>query len=54
MIRLHLFLEAAPPWQQGDDAPEIHQYAVRVRLDRAALLHAADQWDLALAPFPPR
>ncbi|WP_406297136.1 hypothetical protein [Streptomyces sp. NBC_00624] len=54
VIRLHLSLEATPPWQQGDDAPDIYQYVVEVRLGKAGLLHAADQWDLALASFPPR
>ncbi|MFJ8621990.1 hypothetical protein ACIRD3_04010 [Kitasatospora sp. NPDC093550] len=53
-IRVHLSLEAAPPWLQGDDGADIHQYVVEVRLDTAALLHAADQWDLALVPFPSR
>ncbi|MFE9796048.1 hypothetical protein ACFYRL_30430 [Streptomyces goshikiensis] len=54
VIRVHLSLEAAPSWQQGDDGADIHQYVVEVRLDAPALLHAADQWDLALASFPPR
>ncbi|MFG2814028.1 hypothetical protein [Streptomyces sp. NPDC048410] len=53
-IRVHLSLEAAPPWQQGDDRADIYQYVVEVRTDTAALLRAADQWDLALASFPPR
>ncbi|MER7701239.1 MULTISPECIES: hypothetical protein [unclassified Streptomyces] len=53
-IRVHLSLEAAPPWQQGDDGADIYQFVVEVRMDAAALLHAADQWDLALASFPPR
>ena len=54
VIRIHLSLEAAPPWQQGDDRAGIHQYVVEVRMDAAALLDAADQWDLSLASFPPR
>lgn len=54
VIRIHLSLEAAPPWQQGDDEADIYQYVVGVRMDTAALLHAADQWDLALISFPPR
>nr|WP_246212560.1 hypothetical protein [Streptomyces abyssomicinicus] len=54
MIRVHLSLEAAPPWQQGDDGPGIHQYVVEVGTDTAALLHAAARWDLALTSFPPR
>ncbi|MFD0078862.1 hypothetical protein ACFVIY_41575 [Streptomyces sp. NPDC127166] len=54
VIRIHLSLEAAPPWQQGDGGADIYQYVVEVRMDATALLHAADQWDLALASFPPR
>ncbi|MCX5338571.1 WapI family immunity protein [Streptomyces atratus] len=54
VIRIHLSLEAAPPWQQGDDGADIYQYVVGVQMDTAALLHAADQWDLALMPFPSR
>ena len=54
VIRVHLSLEAAPPWKQGDDRAAIYQYFAEVRVDTAALLHAADQWDLALASFPTR
>ncbi|MFJ6573360.1 hypothetical protein ACIQNU_38710 [Streptomyces sp. NPDC091292] len=54
VMRVHLSLEAAPPWRQGDDRADIYQYVVEVRTDAAALLHAADQWDLALTSFPPR
>ncbi|MEV0373328.1 hypothetical protein AB0I10_26530 [Streptomyces sp. NPDC050636] len=53
-IRVHLSLEAAPPWRQGDGGGDIYQYVVEVRQDKAALLHAADQWDRALASFPTR
>ncbi|MGW6989700.1 WapI family immunity protein [Streptomyces sp. NPDC054946] len=54
VLRVHLSLEGAPPWQQGDDGADLYQYVVEVQLDTAALLHAADQWDLALASFPTR
>ncbi|MER6692209.1 WapI family immunity protein [Streptomyces minutiscleroticus] len=54
VMRVHLSLEAAPPWQQGDERADIHQYVVRVGMDKAALLHAADEWDLALLALPPR
>ncbi|MFD9635289.1 WapI family immunity protein [Streptomyces violascens] len=54
VIRVHLSLEAAPLWQQSDDGADIYQYVVEVRMDAAALLHAADQWELSLASFPPR
>ncbi|MFI2432268.1 hypothetical protein [Streptomyces sp. NPDC018693] len=48
-IRVHLSLEAAPPGE-----PEIFQPSVEITLDGAALRAAADDWDRALAPFPPR
>lgn len=54
VIRVHLSLEAAPPWQQGDGGADIYQYFVEVRMDATALLHASDQWDLALDSFPAR
>lgn len=54
VIRAHLSLEAAPPRQQGADRPSVYQYFVEVCLDPAALLRAADQWELALASFPAR
>ncbi|MEV7863689.1 hypothetical protein AB0O86_34080 [Streptomyces hirsutus] len=54
VIRVHLSLEAAPPWQQGDDGADIYQYFVELRVDAAALLHEADQWDFALNSFPTR
>ncbi|WEV27121.1 hypothetical protein OYE22_19405 [Streptomyces sp. 71268] len=54
VIRVHLSMEAAPPWQRGDDDADIYQYYVETRVGMAALLRAADQWDLALASFPVR
>ncbi|WP_344441514.1 WapI family immunity protein [Kitasatospora nipponensis] len=54
VIRVHLSLEAAPPWQQKDDGADIYQYFVELRVDTAALLHEANQWDLALSSFPAR
>lgn len=54
VIRVHLSLEAAPPWQRGEGRAGICQHVVEVRVDAATLLHAADQWDLALASFPTR
>lgn len=51
VVRVHLSLEAAPPWQRDAEFP---RYVVVVRQDRAALLRAADEWDSALASFPPR
>ncbi len=54
LIRVHLSLEALPPWRQGDARPDIYQYFVEVQVDTAALRHAADEWELALASFPTR
>ncbi|MFJ1864899.1 hypothetical protein ACIOD1_09725 [Streptomyces sp. NPDC088097] len=54
VVRLHLSLEASPPWQQGEDRADIYQYFVEFTVDAAALIRAADDWDLALAPFPTR
>jgi hypothetical protein len=54
VIRVHLSMEAAPPWQQGENGADIYQYFVEAQVDMAALLRAADQWDLALASFPTR
>ncbi|MFE2927132.1 WapI family immunity protein [Streptomyces goshikiensis] len=54
VIRVHLSMEAAPPWQQGANRADIYQYFVEARVDTAALLHAADRWDLALASLPTR
>ncbi|WP_042379428.1 WapI family immunity protein [Streptacidiphilus melanogenes] len=54
VIRVHLFLEAAPPWKQGGDSADIYQYFLEVRMNEAALLHEADKWDLTLDSFPAR
>ncbi|MDX3533013.1 hypothetical protein PV721_01215 [Streptomyces sp. MB09-01] len=54
VIRIHLSMEASPPWQQGEDKADIYQYFIEVRANTAALLEAADQWDLDLVPFPTR
>jgi hypothetical protein len=54
VTRLHLSLEAAPPWRQGGDRAAIYQYSVEVQVDTAPLLQAADELDLALTSFPTR
>ncbi|MFE0626170.1 hypothetical protein ACFW3D_04290 [Streptomyces sp. NPDC058864] len=54
LIRVHLSMEALPPWQRGANGADIYQYTVDVRTEAAALLHAADRWESALAAFPPR
>ncbi|MFD0567345.1 hypothetical protein ACFQ2M_39355 [Kitasatospora saccharophila] len=53
-VRVHLSLEARPPWRRDEDGEEVYQYVVELRLDAAALLRAADEWDRALAAFPAR
>ncbi|XUL85721.1 WapI family immunity protein [Streptomyces galilaeus] len=54
LVRVHLSLEATPPWLQGESGPDIDQYSVDIRVDTAALLQAADEWELAPASFPTR
>ncbi|WP_328718722.1 hypothetical protein OHT52_03975 [Streptomyces sp. NBC_00247] len=54
VLRIHLSLEARPPGRQGEDEPDLYQYFVQVRTDAAGVLHAADEWERALAAFPPR
>ncbi|MFE4588437.1 WapI family immunity protein [Streptomyces laurentii] len=54
VVRVHLSLEAAPPWRPDHDGTDIHRYAVEVRMATAALRTAADCWDRALAAFPDR
>ncbi|MGW7379134.1 WapI family immunity protein [Streptomyces sp. NPDC054794] len=54
VIRVHLSMEAAPPWLRGEDRPGIYQFTVELRVDTTALLQAVEQWDLALASFPSR
>jgi hypothetical protein len=52
-LRVHLSLEAAPPWRR-DAGGDLYQYVVGVHVDEKALVSAADQWDAELAQFPPR
>ncbi|QGV82311.1 WapI family immunity protein [Streptomyces ficellus] len=54
VLHVHLSAAGEPPWQECDEGADPRQPAVEVRLDTAALLHAADQWERALAPFPRR
>ncbi|MER7767085.1 hypothetical protein [Kitasatospora sp. NPDC096140] len=56
LVRVHLSLEAAPPWQRwdADDAPDIYQYAVEVACSNDELLQAADAWEHGLSSFPSR
>lgn len=52
-LRVHLSLDAAPPWWR-DAGGDLFQYVVEVEADEGALVSAADQWDAQLAQFPPR
>ncbi|MGC0335350.1 hypothetical protein [Streptomyces sp. SLBN-8D4] len=40
---MHLSMEAAPPWQQGENGADIYQYFVEAQVGIAALLRAADR-----------
>ncbi|MFI5987021.1 hypothetical protein ACIBEA_39925 [Streptomyces sp. NPDC051555] len=53
VIRVHLSMEAAPSWQQGENGTDIYQHFVEARTDTAALLHAADQWDCRRSRYSP-
>ncbi|MGW6691833.1 WapI family immunity protein [Streptomyces sp. NPDC054961] len=53
VVRVHLALEASPPWRpdiEGDIVP----YEVEIELAEVELLSAADEWDRELLPFPAR
>ena len=54
VVRVHLSLEAAPPWQQDEEAEYLYEFTVDVHLDTEALLGAADGWSAELSPFPVR
>jgi hypothetical protein len=61
VLRVHLAHEGAPPRRRGHDGAdpspypvEPRPYLVEVRMDTAALLYAAGEWDRALVPFPDR
>ncbi len=42
-IRMHLSMEAAPPWQLGENGADIYQSFVEAQVGIAALLRAADR-----------
>lgn len=53
VVRVHLSLEASPPWRpdfEGDVVP----YEVEIELTEIELLRAADEWDRELLTFPDR
>jgi hypothetical protein len=51
VVRVHLSLESAPPWEA---AAEIFDYHLELRLSADALRAAADAWEHDLLEFPPR
>jgi len=56
VLRVHLSLEAEasrPGWT-GGLSPRIYEYSIPLRVDRAQLLMAAEQWSSDIAPFPAR
>ncbi|MEU9115200.1 hypothetical protein AB0D04_26300 [Streptomyces sp. NPDC048483] len=54
VLRVHLSLEAAPPWRQHDEDLDLFQYVIEVESDRTELIRAADEWDRCLAQLPLR
>jgi hypothetical protein len=56
LLRVHLSLEAVvgkPGWTV-ELSRRIYEYSIPLRVDRAQLLTAAEQWSSDIAPFPPR
>jgi len=53
-IRVHLSLEALPPWLAHADGTELFEFFVVVGLSRANLARAAQDWERELAMFPER
>jgi len=53
-IRVHLSHEALPPWLAHADGTELFEFFVVVRLSRADLARAAQDWERELAVFPER
>ena len=56
VLRVHLSLEVAAgrPGGTAEPRPRIYEYSVPLRVDRAQLLTAAQQWSSDIAPFPAR
>ncbi|MFE7186135.1 hypothetical protein ACFU80_29120 [Streptomyces erythrochromogenes] len=53
VVRVHLSLEASPPWRpdiEGDMVP----YDVEIELTEVELLRAANEWDRELLAYPDR
>jgi hypothetical protein len=54
-LRVHLSLEALPPWlRDSADRPEVLDFFVVLDLSSQELTTAAAEWTVELAPFPER
>ncbi len=54
LIRVHLSLEAGPPWLRGKAGPDIFEYFVVIGVPLNRVTAAVDDWDQELASFPER
>jgi hypothetical protein len=53
-LRIHLSLEASPPWLQEPDRPALFDYFLVIDLSIEDLAAAAEEWDNDCKPFPVR
>ncbi len=56
VLRVHLSLESGPmePGSMPNPAPNLYEYALPLKMSRARLLSAADEWQADIAPYPNR
>ena len=56
VLRVHLSLESAPGRPDVDPGPplDLYEYVVPLRVLRAELRDAADEWQTDIAPYPAR
>lgn len=53
-IRIHLSLEALPPWVTGANKPDLFEHLLVLDISSDDLATAAEEWDNDCAPFPIR
>lgn len=53
-LRVHLSLEAGPPWLSAEERGNIWQFFVQVPVSVGLLDEIADRWDREMAQFPGR
>ncbi|NCT92576.1 hypothetical protein GXB85_16705 [Cellulomonas sp. APG4] len=53
-VRVHLALEARPPWSPAPDDDVLDPYAVDVTTTCAGLARAVEEWEREVAAFPVR